>query len=118
MDKKRPNILKIDDIRKFFLRGIYFKTVICFQPLTQQSVTKRTMSALRNGQCPRYETGDARVTESTYDVFRLSFFPGCRRISSLAFRGICAKPHIYVKKNLPSFSRQKFLKKEPDRGLI
>ena len=73
----------------------------------------------------RYETDDVRVTkrvkpvtESAYDVFRLSFFSGCRRISSLAFRGICAKPHIYVKKNLPSFSRQKFFKKEPDRGLI
>ena len=88
-------------------------------------VTKRAMSALRSGRCPRYETGDARVTkrvkpvtESAYDVFRLSVFPGCRRISSLAFRGICAKPHIYFKKNLPFFSRQKFLKKEPDRGLI
>ena len=84
-----------------------------FQPLTQQSVTKRAMSALRNGRCPRYKTGNARVTESAYDVFRLSFFPGCRRISSLAFRGICAKPHIYVKKICRPFHGRNFLKKNP-----
>ena len=36
------------------------KAVICFQPLTQQSVTKRAMPALRNGRCPRYETGETR----------------------------------------------------------
>lgn len=94
------------------------KAVICFQTLTQQSVTKRTMPARQIAKfqtlTPQSVTKRVKpVTESAYDVFRLSFFPGCRRISSLAFSGICVKPHIYVKKICRPFHGRNFLKKNP-----
>lgn len=75
---------------------------------------RKADSKISNANAPiRCETGNARVTESAYDVFRLSFFPVCRRISSLAFSGICAKPHIYVKKICRPFHGRNFLKKNP-----